>query len=121
MALSRFFTRNHKKANHCIEGRSATSDESHKKIIVKKDLGKIKWRHMKPKRGYRNGIYPKWSRLRHKVYKSVSRNTFQNGFITSIDKLRISVSSTNIPPVKLTRSQSSSSILKLRPPNDHNH
>eukprot|EP01083_Nonionella_stella_P117743 351212_1 len=116
--MSRFFSRN--KATNCIENGTEISDESHKNIIVKKDLAKIKWKHIKPKRGYRNGIYPKWSRLRGKVYKS-AKNTFQNGFFTSIDRLRASVNKSSVPPVHLTRSRSSSSILKLRPPNDHNH
>lgn len=96
-------------------------DESQKKIIVKKDLEKIKWRHIKPKRGYRDGIYPKWSRLRGKVYKS-TKNTFQNAFFLSIEKYRAqNLTTTPVHPVQLTRSKSASTTLPLRPPNGHDH
>jgi len=117
--MSRFF-RTTKNVNNGIENGSETSDESHKKIIVKKDLEKIKWRDLKPKRGYRNGIYPKWSRLRGKVYKS-TRNTFRNTFVQSIDRMRVSISAAPVHPVQLTRSKSDSTVLPLRPPNGHDH
>jgi len=97
-----------------------SDSESKKQIIVKKDLIKAKWRHIKPKRGYRDGIYPKWSRLRGKVYKS-SRNVFSGGFKSSIDRVRVSVSSDPVHPVQLTRSKSEPTILTLRPPNNHDH
>jgi len=99
-----------------------SDEEYQKKVVVKKDLAKIKWRHIKPKRGYRNGIYPNWSRLRNKVYKNKSfKNPFQNSLRTSVDRIRVSVSSDPVHPVHLTRTKSSSSVLPLRPPNGHDH
>ena len=126
MLLYRFFRSKQKNISSCSgvnttsENVTEATDESKKKIIVKKDLVKLKWKHIKPKRGYRNGIYPKWSRLRGKVYKS-TRNTFQNTFIQSIDKIRTNVSTAPVHPVHLTRSRSSSTVLPLRPPNGHDH
>eukprot|EP01084_Bolivina_argentea_P304487 525866_1 len=101
--------------NNSNEG-ERSADESQK--IVKKDLEKIKWRHMKQKRGYRNGIYPKWSRLRGKVYKS-TKTTFTNAFVATFQ--RMSSSNNVVPPVQFTRSKSSSTVLPLRPPNGHDH
>jgi len=99
----------------------ASDEEYQKKVVVKKDLAKIKWKHIKPKRGYRNGIYPNWSRLRNKVYRSTTKSPFQNSIVKSIDRIRVSVSSDPVHPVHLTRTKSSSSILPLRPPNGHTH
>ena len=108
--MSRFFRYNTKNTmNPTTEPGQETSDETQKKIIVKKDLEKIKWRNMKPKRGYRNGIYPKWSRLRGKVYKSTG-SIFQNSITQSIDKIRVSVIADPVHPVQLTRSKSNSSL-----------
>eukprot|EP00484_Ammonia_sp_Unknown_P020831 CAMPEP_0197027976 /NCGR_PEP_ID=MMETSP1384-20130603/7808_1 /TAXON_ID=29189 /ORGANISM="Ammonia sp." /LENGTH=120 /DNA_ID=CAMNT_0042456911 /DNA_START=111 /DNA_END=473 /DNA_ORIENTATION=- len=120
--MARFFRSTKSTNDLTAESRSESADESHKKIIVKKDLEKIKWVHLKPKRGYRNGIYPKWSRLRGKVYrKSRSTDTFDNTLVQSIDKMRQSFAAAPVHPVQLTRSKSSSSVLPLRPPNGHDH
>ena len=62
---------------------------------------------MKQKRGYRSGIYPKWSRLRGKVYKT-TKTTFSNAFVTTIDRMRLSTSTNVVHPVQFTRSKSSS-------------
>ena len=120
--INRFFLRSRKNQTSSeINGQEINGeDESQNKIIVKKDLNKIKWKHLKPKRGYRNGIYPKWSRLRGKVYKS-PQHTFQNTFFLSIDKMKATVNSQPVHPVQLTRSKSMSTTLPLRPPNGHDH
>lgn len=104
-----FRFRNTKRNTDTSESNTGSDSESKKQIIIKKDLIKAKWRHIKPKRGYRNGIYPKWSRLRNKVYKS-ARGTFSNSFVSSIDRMRVSVSSEPIHPVVLTRSKSDSTL-----------
>eukprot|EP01084_Bolivina_argentea_P083448 151080_1 len=116
--MSKFFLRNTEKPNSSGEGQETKRDE--KKKIVKKDLVKLKWKHIKPKRGYRDGIYPKWSRLRARVYKR-GPNVFQSAFILQIDRMRTTVTKAPVHPVRLTRSKSCSTVLKLRPPNDHKH
>merc|ERR1719499_2111803 len=115
-----FKFRNTKRDDERSESNNGSDSESKKQIIIKKDLTKLKWRHIKPKRGYRNGIYPKWSRLRNKVYKN-AKNPFQNTLRTSVDRIRVSVSSDPVHPVHLTRTKSSSTVLPLRPPNGHDH
>eukprot|EP01083_Nonionella_stella_P117261 349184_1 len=86
--MSKFFLRNNEKPNSSGEGQETKRDE--KKKIVKKDLFKLKWKHINPKRGYRDGIYPKWSRFRARVYKR-GPNVFQSALILQNDRKRTTV------------------------------
>eukprot|EP01083_Nonionella_stella_P148289 469110_1 len=114
--MSKFFLRNTEKPNSSGEGQETKRDE--KKKIVKKDIVKLKWKHNKPKRGYRDGIYPKCGRFRARVKKKGPK-VFQSAFILKIDRMLTNVTKETVHPERLTLSKSSYTVIKMRPPNDH--
>eukprot|EP01083_Nonionella_stella_P305358 1064932_1 len=93
--MYKFFIRNTEKHNSSGEGQETKRYE--KKNSVKKDLVKLKWKHINPKRGYRDGIYPKWSRFRARVYNR-GPNVFQSALNLQNDRVRTPVTKKPVHP-----------------------
>lgn len=85
--------------------------------VNKIDLDSIRWKGLKVKRGTRNGVFPVWARQRNKVYKS-ELSQFGNQFLMSIQRM---FTNKPVPPVAVERGSSTTTVLPLRPPNNHTH
>jgi len=82
--------------------------------IKKVDLESVKWKKLVIKRGCRKGVYPKWARIRKKVYK---QNEELSTFSSVIKSQLKSLIRKQVKPVDKSKSQTS--VLSLRPPNSH--